>query len=123
MVYIKTIYTTAMDPRPNLSKQVNELLVLACLRVGPAHGYEIALAVGRDSGGAFTFQHGTLYPILHRLEKERLIRGSWEGKGRKKKTYELTTKGQAYLKGETREVKALFMNLIQVLEGPTHALG
>ncbi|MCG6955487.1 MAG: helix-turn-helix transcriptional regulator [Gemmatimonadetes bacterium] len=114
---------TAMTQRPNLSKHVNELLILARLRVGPAHGYEIALAVERDSNGAFSFQHGTLYPILHRLEQERLIRGSWEGEGRKRKTYQLTTKGEAYLKGEAREVKTLFLNLIRVLEGPAHALG
>ncbi len=114
---------TTMTQRANLSKQLNELLILARLRTGPAHGYEIALAVERDSGGAFTLQHGTLYPILHRLEKERLIRGSWEGGARKRKTYELTAKGEAYLKGETREVKSLFTTLIQVLEGPAHALG
>ena len=112
-----------MTQRPNLSKHVNELLILSCLRAGPAHGYEIALAVERDSRGAFTLQHGTLYPILHRLEKERFIRGTWEGEGRKRKTYELTARGEAYLKGEAREVKTLFLDLIRVLEGPAHALG
>ena len=112
-----------MTQQPNLSKHVNELLILARLRAGPAHGYEIALAVERDSGGAFALQHGTLYPILHRLEKERLIRGSWEGEGRKRKTYELTARGRDYLEGESREVKSLFMNLIRVLDGPEHALG
>lgn len=110
-----------MSQQPNLSKHVNELLILATLRQGPAHGYEIALAVERDSGGAFSFQHGTLYPILHRLEKERLIRGSWEGNGRKRKTYELTPEGAAYLKGEVREVKSLFLDLIRILDGPAHA--
>lgn len=112
-----------MTQHKNLSKQVNELLVLACLRDGPAHGYEIALVVERGSGGSFGFQHGTLYPILHRLEKEHLIRGSWEGAGRKRKTYELTAKGASYLKGETREVKALFTDLLRVLDGPVHAHG
>ena len=111
-----------MNRQPNLSKHVNELLILATLRQGPAHGYEITLAVERDSGGAFSFQHGTLYPILHRLEKERLIRGSWEeGEGRKKKTYRLTTEGAAYLTGEAREVKSLFLDLIRILDGPAHA--
>jgi PadR family transcriptional regulator len=112
-----------MTQQPNLTKHVNELLVLARLREGPAHGYEIALAVERESGGAFALQHGTLYPILHRLEKERLIRGSWQGGGRKRKTYELTSKGREYLEGEAREVKSLFADLLRVLDGPEHALG
>lgn len=112
-----------MTQQPNLSKQVNELLILACLRDGPAHGYEIALAVERDSGGAFALQHGTLYPILHRLEKQGVIRGRWEAEGRRRKVYELTPKGLKYLEGESREMKSLFLDLIQVLEGPDHALG
>jgi PadR family transcriptional regulator, regulatory protein PadR len=109
--------------QPNLSKQVNELLILACLRDGPAHGYEIALAVERGSGGTFALQHGTLYPILHRLEKRGLLDGSWEGAGRRRKTYELTRAGARYLEGEAREMKTLFIDLIRVLEGPDHALG
>lgn len=110
--------------QPNLSKQVNELLVLATLRTGPAHGYEIAMAVERDSGGSFSFQHGTLYPILHRLEKDGLIQGGWdEASGRRRKVYGLTSKGRDHLTGETRDLKGLFHDLIRVLEGPAHALG
>lgn len=112
-----------MTQQPNLSKQVNELLILASLREGPAHGYEIALAVERDSGGAFALQLGTLYPILHRLEKQGLIRGRWEREGRRRKTYELTTKGSTYLRGETREMKTFFRDLIRVLDQPDHAFG
>jgi DNA-binding PadR family transcriptional regulator len=112
-----------MTQQPNLSKQVNELLILACLRDGPAHGYEIALTVERESDGAFALQHGTLYPILHRLEKQGVIRGSWEARGRRRKKYELTAKGVQYLEGESREMKSIFLDLIRVLEGPGHALG
>jgi DNA-binding PadR family transcriptional regulator len=112
-----------MAQRPNLSKHVNELLILARLRAGPAHGYEIALAVERDSGGTFAFQHGTLYPILHRLEKEGLIKGAWEGGGNRRKTYRLTARGRSYLKEEAREVKSLFLDLIRALDGPAHAHG
>ena len=109
--------------QPNLSKNVNELLVLATLRAGPAHGYEIALAVERDSHGAFAFQHGTLYPILHRLEKEGLIAGGWEDEGRRRKTYQLTARGRKHLDGETHQLKQLLADLIRVLEGPAHAMG
>jgi len=109
--------------RPNLSKDVNELLVLATLRGGAVHGYEIALAVERDSRGAFTFQHGTLYPILHRLEKQGLIKGRWTPESRRKRTYELTAKGRTHLEGETGAVRGVFVDLMRVLEGPSHATG
>ena len=110
--------------QPNLSKQVNELLILAILRSGPAHGYEIALAVAQDSGGTFSFQHGTLYPILHRLEKDGLIQGGWDtSAGRQRKVYNITARGLEYLSGETRELKVLLVDLMRVLEGPSHAHG
>ena len=109
---------------PNLSKQVNELLILAALRDGPAHGYEIALALEQDSGGTFSFQHGTLYPILHRLESEGLIEGEWDASGgRRRKVYGLTARGRDHLTGETRELKGVLADLMRVLEGPTNALG
>src|SRR5690606_14842863 len=79
-----------------LAKTIHELLVLAALRDGDKHGYQIALDVEERSEGAFVFQHGTLYPILHRLEAEKLIRGQWSGgEGqRRRKVYALTAAGR-----------------------------
>ncbi len=99
-----------------LSKRINELLVLAVLEKGPAHGYQVALSVEEDTGGAFTFQHGTLYPILHRMESEGRVRGEWddgpEQGGRRRKTYLITEEGRAFLAEDAshleREFKALF---------------
>jgi PadR family transcriptional regulator, regulatory protein PadR len=100
----------------NLAKRVNELLVLSSLREGARHGYQIALDVEERSGGAFELQHGTLYPILHRLEKEGLIRGEWtEGVGRQRKEYELTRAGQRYLEEQAGEVRGAFEQLILIL--------
>src|SRR5690606_914413 len=99
-----------------LGKRVNELLVLATLREGPRHGYQIALEVERRSGGAFDLQHGTLYPILHRLEKEGLIRGPWsDGEGRARKEYELTRPGWRYLDDRAGELRGMFESLMQIL--------
>ena len=82
----------------NLARACNEALVLACLREGPMHGYQIATTIGERSDGYFHFKHGTLYPILHRLEKEGLIAGQWsdEGPRGRRKSYGLTRKGQSY---------------------------
>jgi PadR family transcriptional regulator PadR len=84
-----------------LVRTMNEVLILACLREGRKHGYQIALDVERDTAGVFAFQHGTLYPILHRLEKAGLIAGHWdEGGGRRRKVYGLTAGGRAYMERE-----------------------
>ncbi len=92
-----------------LVRTMNEVLILACLRSGRKHGYQIALDVERDTGGAFAFQHGTLYPILHRLEKEGLITGSWDdGGGRRRKVYGLTAEGRVQMEREGARCAGVF---------------
>ncbi len=83
---------------PNLAKQCNEILILSYLSEGKKHGYQIALGIEEKSDGYFKFNHGTLYPILHKLEKSGLIKGVWkqEGPKRKRKYYTLTAKGKKY---------------------------
>lgn len=81
----------------SLGRNVNELLVLATLEDGPKHGYQIALDVEEESDGAFELQHGTLYPILHRLEDDGLIEGQWAEEGRRRKVYGLTNRGRERL--------------------------
>lgn len=103
-----------------LSKRINELLVLAVLERGPAHGYQIALSVEERTGGAFSFQHGTLYPILHRLETDGHVRGKWGGEGRRRKTYELTDAGRAELASGAAQLERQFRVLLELFGG-THA--
>ena len=100
-----------------LTRTINEVLVLSTLREGPKHGYQIALDVESGSGGAFLLQHGTLYPILHRLERDGLIRGRWtEPRGeRRRKQYALTAAGRRRLGEGTGEVWAVFSRLLAVL--------
>jgi DNA-binding PadR family transcriptional regulator len=100
-----------------LTRTINEVLVLATLRDGAKHGYQIALDVESGSGGAFLLQHGTLYPILHRLERDGLIRGKWtEPAGeRRRKQYALTAAGRRRLGEGTGEVRAVFRHLLAIL--------
>lgn len=83
---------------PYLTKNCNEILILAVLFKEKKHGYQIALEIEEKSDGLFKFNHGTLYPILHKLEKEGLIKGTWkqEGPKRQRKYYNLTAKGKKY---------------------------
>lgn len=108
----------------SIGKSVNELLVLATLRGGALHGYQIALEVEARSNGAFELQHGTLYPILHRLEREKLIRGRWAtGGGRQRKEYALTAAGRRHLGEGTSNVRDTMERLMSILtEGGDDAL-
>ena len=74
------------------------MLVLVVLQDGPKHGYQLAMDVEQISGGLFRFKHGTLYPILHKLEDQKMIVGSWSNEGQRgrRKAYELTEAGLAY---------------------------
>jgi DNA-binding PadR family transcriptional regulator len=97
-------------------RQLNELLILATLVDGAKHGYQIALEAEQRSGGSFELQHGTLYPILHRLEKQRLIRGRWTRVGgRRRKVYELTRAGASRLRADASELKRTFAALMRML--------
>jgi len=46
-----------------------DMIVLAALAAGPAHGYGIIQEIRGRSGGAFDLPEGTIYPVLHRLEE------------------------------------------------------
>lgn len=98
------------------ARGIHELLVLAVLREGPRHGYQIALDVEAESNGIFRFRHGTLYPLLHRMEANGLILGRWSsGKGRRKKVYSLTDVGCRHLSGEADRVQEILSGLLRML--------
>lgn len=75
-----------------------DLLLLAVLSKGPAHGYAIIESLCARSEGVFDLPEGTIYPALHRLEDQGLLKSSWsEGSARRKRIYQLTPKGQQAL--------------------------
>ena len=105
------------------ARDINELLVLSTLQGGAKHGYQIALDVETESNGLFKVRHGTLYPILHRLEGEGLIKGPWsKDGGRRRKEYGLTPTGQKHFSGETDRVGDVVARLMDVLQGPGRSL-
>ena len=106
----------SVEPQ-NLTKHFNEALILSSLRRGPKHGYQLALDIEERSDGRFGFKHGTLYPILHKLEKEGLIEGAWsdEGQRGKRKRYRLTRDGTRYLQELTESWQALLGSFEDVI--------
>ena len=73
------------------------LLVLTLLESGDMYGYQMIEELSRRSNDAFQFQEGTLYPILHGLEKGKYLSGYQQQapSGRMRKYYRLTRKGRS----------------------------
>ena len=76
-----------------------ELLILKTLTRGPQHGFGVALHIEQSSSELLRVEEGSLYPALHRLEKEGLIEAEWEvtAKGRRARMYRLTREGRKRL--------------------------
>jgi PadR family transcriptional regulator PadR len=75
-----------------------DLLLLATLADGPAHGYAVVDALRRRSNGTFSLPEGTVYVALHRLEATGLLASHWAiVVGRRRRLYELTPRGLAAL--------------------------
>ena len=101
----------------NLTKNCNEVLILSILLKEKKHGYQLALEIEEKSEGFFKFNHGTLYPILHKLEKEGLIRGSWkqEGPKRKRKYYTLSARGKRYVQSQLAGWREFFDHFFDIV--------
>jgi len=79
-----------------------DMLVLRTLLFGPAHGHTIAHAIERSSELVLQVEHGSLYPALHRLEKQGWISAEWKLSENKQraKYYCLTVSGKKHLAAE-----------------------
>lgn len=81
-----------------------DLVVLSVLADGPRYGYLIQKRIHEASGDRVRLQAGTLYPLLHRLEGDKLIRCRWDkSTGRPRKWYELTAAGRRRLDRQAHE--------------------
>ena len=83
------------------------LLVLSLLTDGEKYGYEMTSELERRSDGTFTLKEGTLYPLLHTLEKGGYVKSHMKEapSGRARKYYRLTRRGAALLEEKTAEWK------------------
>jgi len=77
-----------------------DMLILKTLVFGPAHGHGIATSIRQSTADALVVEHGSLYPALHRLQRDGFIASRWEkapGKSRAHKYYRLTAAGRRQL--------------------------
>lgn len=81
-----------------------DLMVLSVLADESQYGYSIQKRLNSVSLGKVKLPAGTLYPLLHRLESEKLIKSKWDDStGRKRKWYELTAKGKKRLTAQANQ--------------------
>jgi PadR family transcriptional regulator, regulatory protein PadR len=81
------------------------LMVLKTLNtLGAQHGYGIARRIEQTSGDLLSINHGTLYPVLLKLEQDGSIESEWgvSENNRKAKFYKITRSGKKDLAEEER---------------------
>lgn len=80
-------------------------LILAIVAEADTYGYAILKRVGELSGGRLQWTDGMLYPVLHRLERNGHIEGSWgtAESGRRRKYYRITEQGLAELTEQRKQ--------------------
>ena len=94
------------------------LLILNELSTKPGHGYYIAKQIRQKSEGVLDFAEGTLYPTLHKLEKQGLIESfEQEENSRTRRYYRLTSSGQTALESERKEWTQFSASVNAVLGG------
>ena len=104
---------------PDLLKGTTELMVLAALAAGPLHGYALIQRLRERSAGRCRFREGSLYPLLHRLEAERLLRAREEATGaRSRKVYTLERAGQKRLQELRRQWSEFRATIDHVIDDP-----
>ena len=109
------------EPRLELLQGTLDMMVMRTLLIGPANGYEIAKAIGRLSQDVLDVDHGSLYPALHRLEKNGWIAGTWEisSTNRRARYYRLTAAGKKQLSAERSKWEQMAAAIARVMRPAT----
>src|ERR1700733_6002289 len=76
-----------------------DMLILQTLQWGPHHGYGIVQALRANSGDVLQVETGSLYPALHRLERQAWVRSEWKltDSNQRAKFYRITPTGKKQL--------------------------
>ena len=86
-------------PRLEILQGTLDMLILQTLQWGPQHGYAIGATLRRQSAESLKIETGSLYPALHRLEKQGWVTAEWRQTeaNQRAKFYRLTAKGKKQL--------------------------
>jgi DNA-binding PadR family transcriptional regulator len=90
-------------------------LILSVVSREPLHGDAVIEALKARSGGQLALPEGTVYPALHRLEDDGLLKSEWSAaSGRRRRVYSITRRGVKEL-GASRERWRLFSTTIEAV--------
>jgi transcriptional regulator len=98
-----------------------DMLILRTLLFGPAHGHQIAKHIQSTTDDILRLEHGSLYPALHRLERQAWVAAKWEVLGERKracKYYRLTPAGRKQLAAEESNWNRVAKAIARVMRVP-----
>ncbi|GAB4540918.1 MAG: PadR family transcriptional regulator [Anaerolineae bacterium] len=106
-----------MSLQDQIRKGSTEILILSLLAEEPMYGYQIGQELQQRSEGYFEMKEGLLYPTLHRMAQEGLLRAEWRESqtGRRRKYYAITEKGRQALREQTAEWQTFMERLFHLL--------
>jgi PadR family transcriptional regulator, regulatory protein PadR len=110
--------TTKYRNRIELLQGTLDMLVMHALQREPLHGYAIAQVIRKRSGEILTAETGSLYPALHRLERQKWVKSEWkltESKQRAK-YYQLTALGKKQLTSDHQRWLQMVRAISAVME-------
>jgi PadR family transcriptional regulator, regulatory protein PadR len=103
--------------RTDLVRGQLDSLLLAVLAEAPRHGYAIAEELRGRTGGELELAEGTLYPALHRLERDGLLESRWSTDApRRRRVYAVTARGRAALADRRAEWRGFVRAVGAVLD-------
>jgi PadR family transcriptional regulator PadR len=105
-----------------IRKGSTSTLILSLLNDEPMYGYQITQELQRRSEGYFEMKEGLLYPALHRLEQDGLLRSEWRSVAgsRRRKYYFITEEGRKVLTNSVAEWMTFTEKLMGVIGGHGH---
>ena len=94
-----------------------DLLILKTLASGANHGFGITVHIQEVSSGLLKVEEGSLYPALHRLDRDKLVEAEWKvsENGRRARYYKLSAQGRKALAAQTETWDTLRKGVAKVL--------
>jgi PadR family transcriptional regulator PadR len=95
-----------------------DMLVLKTLQWGPQHGYGITQALRTRSGEVLQVETGSLYPALHRMERQKWIAAEWRvtEQNQRARFYRITAEGRRQLANDRSKWDAMVAAIASILE-------
>src|ERR1700761_4313809 len=111
----------AYKNRIELVQGTLDMLLLRTLQWGPQHGYGMVQALRVHSGEVLQVETGSLYPALHRLERQGWVRSEWKQSESKQRAryYRITASGKKQLACDLTRWERIVAAVASIMLGPS----